>query len=796
MSCIPSSAWHRMTVRVCLFVGIMLSSSSLSAQLRELTTEEWIEMIDKAFSEPESELLPSAAVFPLVDATGQIGENGLGISTHANFLYEFCPRRLSHSSSFWYNTVFRGGGEYKKGFEISDDEIELYADSLDADVYYFPILTSTDDSYELTINRAFAGELEQEEIYRGTLTEAEYPMLANRIASEMFKDQDAQLTEEERSYLQVPQLKNRVAVERLDTLARASLSEENQVKLFSENPLCLAGWILTFSQSGEKQKVTEILLEHKDELDLDLITSLTAYSFRAIEPVRLMRVIKRAKELKSDVDYLRSLSTYLFAACETEVVDHFIDEWFLVADTYPEMHVLSRAVRKLGWYVRGTGFVSETSPEAMQIFSERNEQSYELMEKALRFNPDGWQSHLTGIEYGTEMGEQEIARQHFNSVIELRPRCRSAWLDYFRAMQPRWGGEMKNSLEFALQCAESDEWDLGIPQLSIKMLEDLADPAIINGISHPFFKDELVWEVIRTYYEASQKTVKINDSRKDFIRNQYALYGAYGEHFEEVSPVLIDLKKNGYNYDVWPSEGITYYYHDLALSQTASGETQQWCELQTTMSQGDLDRAQEITDNWDKSDPEVMEDYLRIQAGIDLGRKLQKEKEIKITPEIFIQSFARMSDIASAEGDILRIRMKEGDNKILLCPFGFENAVISGTLKFKGQGVFKVIANCRAPQDEVSLFYSTKRNEVYLQRNDSFLKSTPIDPSKSMRFQILKLKGGCLLMVESGEQWQSQAYTAAPSGFAFKAHSYEGIFETEITDLTVKLINPPGESDE
>ncbi|MAT14700.1 MAG: hypothetical protein CMJ46_05445, partial [Planctomyces sp.] len=501
MSRLPLPSRHRIAIPVCLFVGLICLSSSSSAQLQEMTTEAWIEAIDDAFDAPEKELLPSAAVFPMVDETGKICENGLGVSSHANYLYEFCPHRMSHTSALWYHVVFRGGGEHLAGFEIDEAEIELYAASLDADYYYFPMLTEVAGGYELVIQRAFAGELEQEEIYRGTLTEAEYPSLANRIAAEMFKDRGAKLTPEEQAYLDRPQLKDREAADQFGKLSDGSLKEDEMLDLLRENPTCFAAWMTTISSEIKKDSCLEELVKHKDEVDIDLIIYFNSFAFEAIETDQLLLMLNRAPELKSNVDYSRSLSQYLFMECESEVDDHFISVWAGMADSYSELHVLSRAVRRLGWNVRGGGSVAQTPPEAMLVFGERSKEAYGYAQEALQINPEGWQTHLMGIEYGTEAGGQEIARQHFNSLIELRPRCRKAWKAYFRAMQPRWGGELKNSLEFAMRCAESDDWDLGIPQLSIAMLQDLADPAYIRGFSHETFANELVWAVARTYYE-------------------------------------------------------------------------------------------------------------------------------------------------------------------------------------------------------------------------------------------------------------------------------------------------------
>ncbi|MEZ6044940.1 MAG: hypothetical protein R3C11_05045 [Planctomycetaceae bacterium] len=64
--------------------------------------------------------------------------------------------------------------------------------------------------------------------------------------------------------------------------------------------------------------------------------------------------------------------------------------------SYQDYYLLARTLRKVGWLARGEGTVAETDMEALNVFGERSEQSYELITKALK-NPDGWQAHFAGI---------------------------------------------------------------------------------------------------------------------------------------------------------------------------------------------------------------------------------------------------------------------------------------------------------------------------------------------------------------------------------------------------------------
>ena len=771
-------------------LGLLMLTSTMPVFAQDdYTTEDWIREIDAAYDKPAAELLPSAAVFPTVGLDGKICEKGYSISLLANFLYEFCPERKSNSAAFTYNNVWRNGGEFRVGNEITPDEYELYAKSLEADSYYFPILAPLARGYELRIEKGLPGDFTRKEIHKQVVAQEDYLKIPSIIAAQIYKDNGANLSSAEQAYLDKPQFANERAFEQFDLIAVGwVIKTEDIERLLASNPECVLAWVLALD--GGKEEIQRALAAARDQLPMDVILALHGPRLERAKPSTIKRLLGQADLYFTDPSYAMSLLTYLHHLGEPDAVDHLIERATEKTPTYQINYLIARGLQHIAWDIRGNRFVSQTSRSSMIGFGERSDQAYERVKAALKINPDGFQAHNAGIIYAYQNSGGDLKTKHFNAAIGLRPRCLNAWNSYSLAMMSRWGGEPAEVIDFAKRAASTDDWDLGIPEKSLKALYDMADPELMSGFKRDIFANPDVWEVIKLYRESMERRADAAPQQKVFAMQLYAFYGALGGHYDDVEDEFREIDRTDYMREVF-SDGHSYgYLRNRVYAETASGVEQKRAAFYVAMSVGDLDSAEQILNGLKQSDKENAEEYEKSQQAIELGRELLEKGEVLVTPQQVKDLFMRMSHRINAEGRTLRAVLPAGKSFGIYFPFGIRNVMITGNLKFNGPGVCEIQLHTDSMRDHSALMFNQVYNNIAFYRNRVMTEFADNVQTQSQSFTIIKLANKDIIQATGAGPWEQYAYTDVPSGFGIAGFAYDVPFEIELSDLRIKLVDP------
>ncbi|MEZ6048659.1 MAG: hypothetical protein R3C11_24395 [Planctomycetaceae bacterium] len=777
-----------------LSVHSTINANKAAAQ--PVIAEEWIQYIDEAFAKPGAELLPSVVVFPAVDGENKIREGGIALSTQANLFYELTPQRRSHSSFLSAIHTFRDGGEYEPGLEIDHEEVTLYAKSLCADFYYFPLLIDTENGYQFTLNRTDSKNESKKQILSQTIQQEELLKLPGMIALAIFQDQQGKLTDEERQYISTPQVRNHDALLQLERLIRGDImgvkEDLEKVSWFlHENPTCFTGWLVAINREYMHETMLDRIRPHNQKVSEEVVRDLLGPADARLDRNEFRKILNRASLYKSDPVYMLSLSEQFFFLGNEEVIDHFFKKWDELSNNYD--HVLTKAVAyTLGaWHIRGNGSGSDVPLKSAHLFNKYTERFGETLTEALEVNPEGWYAHCHQIGYATESETRtSIAKEAFDAAVKLRPRSKYPYKYYYRYLQPRWGGDAYELLEFANECISTQYWGTEIPEQGIRVINELADQEFISGFDRQIFTVPEVWETYKHYYKSFKEHGPQDKEQQYDKLNEFAMYGAFGGHLEEVNAAFEEIASNGPSEKVfW--DGYTYgFLHDYVQTETTTGIDQELATLKTMLCLGAFEYAQHSLDELIKQDANNASFYEHFQNIIDFGNQLFDKGELDIAPKQIVELFEGSKEHLEAQEDRLIIRVPPNTTTQLISPFGFLNCDLSGDIHFvSGNG--KVILNLhtRSMHDIVDLHFNRERKSVEMHRNNQRFREFLNQESDDADFIIRKLTAGDIISTNNNPDWEVRSYSEGPSGFGLTVISGEQEFVVEVSNLKLNFLN-------
>jgi len=134
-------------------------------------------------------------------------------------------------------------------------------------------------------------------------------------------------------------------------------------------------------------------------------------------------------------------------------------------DPYVYKVALGRWLVNSGWRTRGTGWASDVSDEAWQVFEKNLKQADKLFREAYKLRPglpeapaEMVRITLAGYSSGTE-----TARNWFDRAVAAQLDFVYAY-DYFTwSLMPRWGGTPEEMYAFGLECAKTRRFDTSVP---------------------------------------------------------------------------------------------------------------------------------------------------------------------------------------------------------------------------------------------------------------------------------------------------------------------------------------------
>jgi hypothetical protein len=211
-------------------------------------------------------------------------------------------------------------------------------------------------------------------------------------------------------------------------------------------------------------------------------------------------------------------------------------------------HPKSLALTALGsemllyaWDARGSGYANTVTPEGWKLFAERIALARKLLTEAWKLdqsNCEAATAMLTVMKAeGSPRGEIEM---WFKRAMKLDPCNKRACMQKMDCLDPKWGGSVKDMLDFGHELAKGGNWAGGLPLIleetywTIAFKSPLAKPPMPDPL---WFNRPEIWADVQPIYE--EKLRRSPESR--LWRTKYMVVAAWTEHWDVANEQLQKL---------------------------------------------------------------------------------------------------------------------------------------------------------------------------------------------------------------------------------------------------------------
>jgi len=743
-------------------------------QADRFDTQTLIAKIDEAFAKPPKTLLPGVVVFPAVDGDRRVREDGVGIGWIANYAAAYTPqRRMKICLPNVRNNLYYAGC-MKPGTVLDDESIKICLAACDAERYIVPQLLDENGKLKLTFTVRSLGETGEPPVSTYALEKDQLQTIPGLIARGILEQLNAELDENELKHISNPQVRSAKDLLQLSKITQSrDFGKDNRelLRFVMRNPRCTAGWELYVFDSAPAEKALERFSNTRRRLACDRLLLCAAVRQRASH-AGLMKVLELAPQFPNDPYYFTALFTVSMNLSEPELVQHVLNVWRDMDSSYVGYSERGRLLVAWAWKSRGGGWASTVTQEGWKLFRERLQQAKQELEKAIDVNPLGWEAHSRLITVGMALDlPPEFVNEHFDRAIELRPRYRDAYARMFQTLQPRWGGDRDELLDFARICVQTDYWDEGIPEIGRRAIQELGFYPHSKAYKRTVYSDLDIWDAVLLYVENAQANARPEFKR--FSLNLFAKYGVYGGHFEEVVEAFHELEKQETDPRVfW--DGFTYsFLRDLVYSKTESGQIHAVASMRAALDVGDFAQAEEQLGKVVADSDETTKLLDRSRRAIEVGRELLLGQTVELSADQMFELFDGIDSHWKVEGDTLICRLPANGKTMILLPFGFSRAEVTGTLSWaESPESVRIHSHTRALRDNVSIVYEPVERRVGLHRGGHRVHGERLQDDEA-NFRMT-LDGEEDEFVPSEHlKWEARVVEDVPSGIGFQATATE-----------------------
>ena len=148
------------------------------------------------------------------------------------------------------------------------------------------------------------------------------------------------------------------------------------------------------------------------------------------------------------------------------------------------------AHRDKGWGIRGSGFAHTVKEESWDKFHEQMQLAAGHFERAWRIDKSLAYAPSRMIAVSKVADEYGTPREWFLRTISAQSDLPSAYRRYFWALRPRWGGSLKEILDFGNECYETTQFDTDVPLQLLQAMRAVAKES--EGFEEGLFEDDVV----------------------------------------------------------------------------------------------------------------------------------------------------------------------------------------------------------------------------------------------------------------------------------------------------------------
>jgi hypothetical protein len=150
---------------------------------------------------------------------------------------------------------------------------------------------------------------------------------------------------------------------------------------------------------------------------------------------------------------------------DQDSMDHIahLEQWVkLRPQSITARVALATSLHRWAWVARGKGYANTVTAEGWQLFNERIQRAYTVLQDAANFTPmcPQWYSEImtVGLAQSWDAGR---VKENFERGVQLEPGYYYLYLQYANYLLPKWDGHPGDAAAFAKSSADSLFGDAG-----------------------------------------------------------------------------------------------------------------------------------------------------------------------------------------------------------------------------------------------------------------------------------------------------------------------------------------------
>jgi formylglycine-generating enzyme required for sulfatase activity/tetratricopeptide (TPR) repeat protein len=484
---------------------------------------------------------------------------------------------------------------------------------------------------------------------------------------------------------------------------------------------------------------------------------------------------------RGDPYYHAQLVRCAMAMGEEGLVDHLFQDWKKQDPGLPGSLMRGGQLVDWAWEIRGDGLAETVTKEAFDAFHKRLEHARNELEAAAAQASKTPDAHRQLITVAMGLGlPREYADKHFRAAVAADPKHGTTYFNYFNYLMPRWHGQPAEMLAFGRECVKSGLWEEGVPGLFITAVQDIAFDGETGLYRREIFRDPIVWEGLKDYYEQTGKMGQMTPRNaepwalfNDRVCSYYLLWGSFCGKRAELEDGLNRIVHP--DLAVFPDYAAYYHVRDLVRAETGKGAARLTAKVRVALAAGDFDEAERILGQDADWPPAAGPDRERLRLAAAQGRRLAQDGMLKLSPRDILDAWTvQDKQFWQVRGKSLVCSQPEGKVASIHCPFPLGAARIKGELECRG-GLHsaQIILHARAAIDPVRILFSPNKQAqtVGLARYNANLGVQPMTPGPQPFLIDAGPRHDRVVVNDQGPGMLTPLPTFAPGGLSFESYT-------------------------
>lgn len=425
---------------------------------------------------------------------------------------------------------------------------------------------------------------------------------------------------------------------------------------------------------------------------------------------------------------------------EPELFEYVMQWWSLEGKTPYDRKLMSELFFEQTTSANLDWTFSKDLEESREV-RESLQQAKSLLEEAVEASPADpmFRADLIWLAGMLDLSSEYILEQ-FTAAIEADPGYADIYHHTFSVLRPHWKEAPDSALTFGLYCARSGLWRDKVPQLFESAVGDLYFNWETAEIDHePFRKNPVIWEGIHAELDSvidahlpAMKRLNLDGIPHEWaskILSRGLLWGVYCGHARDLAiPLKVFEREAIYEDQVVICSGAQLQHiRDLIHAESAPGYRGKLAALRVALSKGDVEGSSSLLVEIAEMNPgESLQELNRCRKALDQLRQLKSTGSLEITPQMMLETWVlndRGAWSVDTKQNVLVVRFPTRERTWMLCPFGFEEAQISGSLKMSDKFFgTQIIAHVASDMDPLQILLYRETKLIGLLRNMTWME--------------------------------------------------------------------------